>query len=299
MLNPPTFIVFGASRSGTTGLYTYLKQHPDVFMSPHKETNFFAYEGRVLNFQGPGGDWLNNSITRIEDYEAIFAKAGDAKARGEASPLYLFEPGTAERIRNHAPEARLVAILRSPADQIYSHYLYARRQTLEPLEDFEAALAAEDDRIAANWQPMFRYSRFPRYAEQLARFRAVFPADQIQIHLYEDFEARPEEVMQAIFRFIRVDDTFTPDFSYRPNAGGTPKNKAIQDFVMKPNPLTGLAARFIPMEARRRLRDAVSNLNVQKEACPPKVRARLIDSLRSDIDALEAMLGRDLSSWKR
>jgi hypothetical protein len=297
--NPPTFIVFGASRSGTTGLYTYLKQHPDVFMSPHKETNFFAYEGRALDFAGPGGDWLNDSITRLEDYEAIFARAGAAKARGEASPLYLFEPGTAERIRRHAPDARLIAILRNPADQIYSHYLYARRQTLEPLDDFDAALDAEDSRLAANWQPMFRYARFPRYAEQLSRYRAVFPEEQMKIFLYEDFESRPGDVMRDIFTFIGVDEDFAPDFSYRPNAGGAPKNRALQDFVMKPNPLTALVARVVPMEARRRLRDAISNLNVKKEACPPRTRARLVASLRSEIDALETMLGRDLSSWKR
>jgi hypothetical protein len=297
--NPPTFIVFGASRSGTTGLYTYLRQHPDVFMSPHKETNFFAYEGRALDFQGPGGDYVNNAITRLEDYEAIFAKAGAAHARGEASPLYLFEPGTAERIRHHAPDAKLIAILRHPAEQIYSHYLYARRQMLEPLEDFAAALKAEESRVAANWQPMFRYARFPRYAEQLSRYYAVFPAHQIRVFLYEDFESDPASVMRDIFGFIGVDPEFAPDFGYRPNAGGAPKNKALQDFVMKPNPVTGFVANFIPLEARRWLRDAVSNLNVEKEACPPAIRAQLIASLLDDIAALERMLGRDLSAWKK
>lgn len=267
-------------------------------MSPHKETNFFAYEGRRLDFQGPGGDYVNNSITRLEDYEAIFAKAGDARARGEASPLYLYEAGTAERIRRHAPEAKLIAILRHPAEQIYSHYLYARRQMLEPLEDFAAALAAEQSRVDANWQPMFHYARFPRYAEQLSRYYAAFPPQQIQIHLYEDFERDPAATMRGIFGFIDVDPDFAPDFGYRPNAGGAPKNRALQDFVMKPNKVTGFVANFIPLEARRWLRDAVSNLNVEKEACPPAIRARLIAGHIDDIVALERLLGRDLSAWK-
>ncbi len=296
MRNAPTFIVFGASRSGTTGLYTYLKQHPEIFMSPAKETNFFAYEGETLNCAGPGADYINNSVTRLEDYEALFADGGGYRARGEASPLYLYVQGTAARIRARLPDVKLIAILRNPIDQAYSHFLYARRQMLEPLEDFEAALDAEQSRVEAGWQPMFHYARFPRYAEQLKTFYDAFPREQIQIHLYEDFEERPIEVMKSVFQFIGVDDTFAPDVDYRPNAGGVPRNKAFQDLIMKPTPASKLFS-IIPVDIRRRVRDAISGWNMTKEACPPGARRRLKNALSDEIEALGPMIGRDLSRW--
>lgn len=297
MLNAPTFIIFGASRSGTTGLYTYLKQHPDVFMSPKKETNFFAYEGRALACQGPGADYVNNSVTELADYEALFAKSAGAKARGEASPLYLYEAGTAERIRNRLPDVKLIAILRNPIEQAYSHFLYARRQMIEPLEDFEAALDAEQSRVDAGWQPMFRYARFPRYAEQLNRYFDVFPKEQIKIFLYEDFQERPLAVLKDVFRFIGVDDGFSPDIDYRPNAGGNPRSPLIQDMVMKPGPAAQLAAFFVPAAMRSRVRDAISTWNMTREECPPNSRARLQRELSDEIRSLQSMIGRDLSGW--
>ncbi|MCB2114209.1 MAG: sulfotransferase [Parvularculaceae bacterium] len=298
MRNAPTFIVFGASRSGTTGLYTYLKQHPEIFMSPAKETNFFAYEGRTPDCAGPGAEYVNNSITRLEDYEALFGEAGSEKARGEASPLYLYVPGTAQRIRAKLPDVKLIAILRNPIDQAFSHFLYARRQMLEPLEDFNAALDAEQSRVEAGWQPMFHYARFPRYAEQLSAYFDAFPREQLQIHLYEDFEERPLEVLKEIFAFIGVDDQFSPDIEYRPNAGGVPRNKAFQDLIMKPTPASKLFS-IIPADIRRRVRDAISGWNMTKETCPAAARRRLKAALGDEINALGPMIGRDVTHWLR
>lgn len=296
MHNPPTFIIFGASRSGTTGIYTYLKQHPEIYMSQAKETNFFAYEGETLACAGPGADYINNSVTRLEDYEALFADAGSARARGEASPLYLYVPGTAARIRARLPDVKLIAILRNPIDQAYSHFLYARRQMLEPLENFEAALDAEQSRFDAGWQPMFHYARFPRYSEQLQTFFDAFPREQIQIYLYEDFEESPLKVMKSVFSFIGVDESFEPDVDYRPNAGGVPRNKAFQDLIMKPTPASKLFS-IIPVDIRRRVRDAISSWNMSKDACPAAARQRLKAALSDDIKALGPMIGRDLSHW--
>ncbi|MEZ5921062.1 MAG: sulfotransferase [Parvularculaceae bacterium] len=297
MTELPTFIIFGASRSGTTGLYTYLKQHPEIFMSPLKETNFFAYEGRLLDCRGPGAEYVNNSITRFEDYAALFHKAGDAKARGEASPLYLYVPGTAERIKARLPDVRLIAILRNPVEQAFSHYLYAKRQMLEPLDDFNAALDEEQARVNAGWQPMFHYARFPRFAEQLRPYFEAFDRRHINIYLYEDLQEEPAAVLKSIFQFVGVDDSFVPDINYRPNAGGVPRNARIQDFIMKPNIATGIAAAILPFEFRRRIRDSISNWNVKRDEIPPKARARLLRELADEIRILGPMIGRDLSGW--
>ncbi len=255
----PTFLVIGAARSGTTALYLYLRQHPNVFMCRDKETNFFAFEGEALDFRGPGAEFVNNSVVTLNAYRRLFADAPESAAIGEASPLYLYSPHAAERIHARLPAVRLIAILRNPIEQAYSHYLYARKEAIEPLADFMAALDAQEDRRRARWQPLFQYVDFARYNVQLRRYLAHFRRDRLKLFLYEDFAADPARVTQEIFRFIGVDDSFVPDVSVRANAGGVPKSEWWQSVVMRPNPASKLigsllaAGRSTP-GARRALR---------------------------------------------
>lgn len=293
----PTFLVIGAARSGTTALFAYLAQHPEVFMSPVKEPNFFAFEGEPLDFRGPGADFVNNSVAQLADYEALFAGATGEKARGEASPLYLYAEQAPARIFERVPETKLIAILRNPIEQAFSHYLYAKRNVIEPLDDFTSALEAEPERLKAHWQPMFQYSQFPKYHEQLSRYYALFPADQIKVFLYEDFLESPLKVIAEIFALIGVDDSFVPDLSYKPNAGGVPKNRLIQDLMMKPYGPTKILGSLLPQKLRERIKHAVSDRNLERPEFPDAARARLLGELGDDILRLQEMLGRDLSAW--
>ncbi len=296
----PDFLIIGAARAGTTALHAYLRQHPQIFMPELKEPNFFAYEGRDLRCQGPGADYINNSLTHLEDYAALFAPAPAGAVKGEASPLYLYERDAPENIARHVPQARLVAILRNPVEQAFSHFLYATKQAIEPERDFTRALALEDERLAAGWQPLFGYSRFPRYAEQLERFFARFPREQIFIRLYEEFTGQPEALMRDLFGFLGVDPGFRPDMSRRLNAGGVPRNRALQDFLMKPNPITGAIGLVVPRRIRWAIRDAIAARNVRApEQMPQEARAILLERLGGEIARLEELLGRDLSAWRR
>ena len=295
----PTFLVIGASRSGTTALHNYLRQHPDVFMPPEKEPNFFLADGQVLDFKGPAAEWVNNSMNSLEAYQGLFEAGARHLARGEASPLYLYFENAPARIKAHAPDTRMIAVLRDPAEQAYSHFMYAKRNMLEPLDDFTEALAREDERIAAGWQPMFRYSSFPRYGEQLARYYGHFDRSQIQLFLYEEFDARPLDVLSEMFAFIGVDDRFAPDVSYRPNASGRPKNKLIQDALMKPHLATRVAGALLPRGLRQRIKDVISGRNVEREELPAEAKSILRARQREDTLRLQDLIGRDLSAWLR
>ncbi len=293
----PTFLVIGASRSGTTALHNYLRQHPDVFMPPEKEPNFFLADGQVLDFKGPAAEWVNNSMRSLEEYQGLFEAGARSLARGEASPLYLYFENAPLRIKHHVPDARMIAVLRDPAEQAYSHFMYAKRNMLEPLDDFTEALAKEDDRIADGWQPMFRYSSFPRYGEQLARYYAQFDRSQIQLFLYEEFDTRPLPVLAEMFAFIGVDESFVPDVSYRPNASGRPKNKLLQDAVMKPHLATRIAGAMLPRGLRQRVKDIISGSNVEREVLPADAKAILRARQSEDTLRLQDLIGRDLSAW--
>jgi len=119
----PNFIMIGAAKAGTTALYWYLAEHPQVFMSPMKETNYFAYgldeQGHLLY----GDPELHRfRVQSWSEYEALFTGAGDAAAIGEVSPIYLECPQAAARIRQRLPGARIVCGLREPVDRAYSDF---------------------------------------------------------------------------------------------------------------------------------------------------------------------------------
>ena len=293
----PTFLIVGAARAGTTALYDLLQQHPQIAMSTIKEPNFFAFEAEPLDWCGPGNEFVNNSISNWTDYVSLFETAPAAIARGEASPLYLWAPQAAKRIKARLPDVKLIAVLRNPIEQAFSHYLYARAQMIEPLDDFGAALEAEPERLAAHWQPLFQYSDFPRYAKQLKRYYAEFSADQILVFLYEDFRDDPKAMLRKIFAFIGVDASFAPNVTVETNMGGQPRHAWLQHLVMRPNVLATLAALIVPMGARRKIRDMVSRRNLARDHMPPDARARLQGLLRDDIVRLQGLIGRDLSHW--
>lgn len=294
----PDFLVIGAARAGTTAIYSYLRQCPDIFMPRIKEPNFFAFEGQTLACRGPGADYINNSVTGLAEYRDLFATAPADALLGEASPLYLFAEQAPARIRHHLPDARLVVVLRNPVEQAFSHFLYATKQSIEPLTDFTAALNAEDQRVADGWQPLFGYSAFPRYADQMARFLALFPRDQILIRLYEEFESDPATLIQDILTHIGVTSGFRPDMGVKHNAGGVPKNRVFQDFLMKSNPITRAIGYVVPQKTRLRIRDRLASLNLKRQTgMPAEARAILLTRLGDQIRALEPMIGRDLSDW--
>ena len=301
MVFAPDFLIIGAARAGTTALHAYLRQHPDIFMPATKEMNYFAYVGETLAVKGPGADFINNAVTDAKGYAAFFRDAPQSSVTGEASPLYLFEPAAPENIARLAPNAKLIAILRDPVEQAYSHFMYATKSLVENEPDFAKALELEDERLAKGWQPLFGYSRFPRYGEQLARYLERFSSDQILLLDYADYQTEPLLVLQQIMEFVGVTSDFEPDMSWRPNAGGVPKNQRFQDFLLKPNPVTGLAAKLLPKTAINRIRDGLVSLNLERKgsAVPEAAKAILVERLSDDVTRLEELTGRNYDHWRK
>jgi hypothetical protein len=211
--------------------------------------------------------------------------------------LYLYSEKAARRIHHHIPNVKLIAVLRNPVEQAFSHFLYAKRQMLEPLDDFLSALEAQDERRRKGWQPLFQYSEFPKYHQQLKRYFDVFRENQLRIYLYEEFAEDPRSVLIDLFSFIGVDPEFVPDVSYRPNTGGVPRSRFLQDLVIQPHLMTRLAGRLLPEKTKRRIRDVVSARNLVKPPFPAEARNRLKSELREDILKLQGLLNRDLSAW--
>ena len=193
MLRLPAFIVIGAQKAGTTALRHALAQHPQIYLPAFPEPAFFAFEGGAPAYGGPQSPSSRfGLIPTVEDYAALYAGAADGQTLGDVSSHYSYcwPERTAACMARYAPQARLIATLRQPADRAYSAFNMMRQKGLEPLADFAAALAAEDVPERANWTPDFRYRRNGLYYVNLAPYFRLFGAQQIRIFLYEEWTAR-------------------------------------------------------------------------------------------------------------
>jgi hypothetical protein len=295
----PNFLVIGAGKSGTTSLYHYLKQHPEIYMSPIKEPKFFALEGKTPDFRGPGDEVHMNrkSVTDVGAYRALFSGVTDEKAVGEASTLYLYSPEAPARIRHHVPHARLIAILRNPVDRAFSSYLHCVRDRGEPLGDFARALREEEGRIEKGWGPIWHYKNAGFYSAQLERYFDAFGRDQIKVFLYEDLKGDPAGVLRDIFRFVGVDDTHLPDFSLKHNISGVPRSRLVHELLNKPNPIKAAFRPLLPAKLRKRFNHNLTGRNLLRPRLSPEVRGRLIETYAEDILRVQELIDRDLSRW--
>jgi hypothetical protein len=303
----PNFLIIGAPKSGTSSLYNYLQQHPDIFMSSVKEPHFFVYQADdKIEGYGPGD---RNTVQRLfftdpDRYHALFKEGADKPARGEASAMYIYYPVTPLRIKDAIPDVKLIAVLRNPVERAHSSYLHMVREGRETCASFEAALQEEEARIQDDWLPLWHYKKMGFYHEQLERYYDAFDASQIRIYLFEDFESEPLAVMQDIFRYLGVDDAFVPDMTIRHNITGVPKNKMLHrlhHFLKKPHSLKAALKPMFPQVMRRSLKTRLvaqlQTKNLHKPSLAPEVRQGLIDAYRPDIAKLQTLLQRDLSHW--
>lgn len=299
----PNFLIIGAARSGTTSLYHYLNQHPQIYMSPVKEPSFFAFEGTKLAFREP---WrrraFRNTITNIEAYRALFQGVSDEVAIGEASPLYLVHPSAPERIRHYIPDVKLIAILRDPVERAYSACLMERLYGGEPLADLGQEIRRREAWIGENWQ-VKGYVDVGFYYTHLKRYFDIFDPSQIKVYIYEeDFRANPVSVLQEAFQFLGVHETFIPDLSIKYNISGISRNRVWHAFLIKLKLMKFVLRPFIPATLRQHIATRyVINLQrrglVKPPPLEPDVRAELIQIYQEDILKLQDLIQRDLSGW--
>jgi hypothetical protein len=204
----PDFFIVGHAKSGTTALYEMLRRHPEIYMPEGKEPWFFASELRHRPPPRPAG-----IPDTLEDYQSLFDAARPSQLIGEASPLYLWSQTAASRIADVQPAARIIAVLREPASFLYSLHLQFVETCIETENDFRKALALEDARREGRaihrysyWPQALLYSDHVRYVEQLRRYGALFPAEQMLVLIYDDFRRDNEKTVREVLRFLAVDD---------------------------------------------------------------------------------------------
>jgi hypothetical protein len=274
----PAFIGLGAQRSGTSWIYACLYEHPQLYM-PHKEINFFARDHRYAW----GLDW----------YERHFDGCSEGQLPGEYSTTYLDSADAPKRIHDFAPDAKLIMVVRDPAERASSNYRNdIMAGSVGASTPFQTGLADHPEWVERGL-----------YHKHLTRYLEYFDRSQILVLVYDDAVSDPEAYIKSIFAFLGVDDSFRPMHLLRKvNPGRQPRSVSLDlkldslaQFMRDKglHRLVWLAKRFgVTAFARR--------LNTEAGEAPnalPVDRAGLQSAYVDDIHALESLLGRDLSGW--
>jgi hypothetical protein len=301
----PSFIIIGAGKSGTTALHHFLSVHPEVFMTPVKETNFFELEG-LPTHTDPADDpdrlyHYPQSINNWSDYKALFAQAIDVKAIGEASPMYLYGKRAPQHIHEKLPNVKLIAILREPVDRLYSRWLHLLRDGNDPIGNFEGCLNRD-----SIWWKRNDLVQEGFYGTHLARYVELFPNDQLKIFLHDDLKHNSSKVMKELFDFIGVDSSFQAPLEREYNVSGKPKNSAVDRLIGSNSFVIQTAKKIAPSLVDQfkdgKAKQWLTNLrkkNMDRPTIDKAFKQQLFNEVYADeIDKLEQLIGRDLSHWK-
>ncbi|HKZ29722.1 MAG TPA: sulfotransferase domain-containing protein [Acidimicrobiia bacterium] len=280
----PNFMLIGAGKAGSTSLWHYVVQHPDVFPPKQKEPSYFWTD----KHSRPG------KAETLEAYQSLFEGSESYKAVGDASPTYLVDENAPHEIRKMIPDVKLIAILRDPCARAFSEFMMHRMRQDEPERRFLDAVAADPSRPIDH---RLNYIETGLYHKHLSRYLSVFPAGQLKVVLNDDLKGEPKEVMKDVFEFLGLDADVAIDTDVEFNVSGVPKIKALHWLLTKNHSIKRGLLPLLPKGLIKSLRRA-KNANLERQFMTPQERAALLPSFEADILELEKLLGRDLSHWR-
>ncbi|MDP8958298.1 MAG: sulfotransferase domain-containing protein, partial [Actinomycetota bacterium] len=279
----PNFIIIGAMKAGTTSLFQYLRQHPQVFMPDMKEPHFFSAEHNWHRGRG----W----------YEELFEEAGPAVAVGEASTGYTKHPiyqGIPERMAKMLPEVRLIYLMRHPIERMQSQYL---DQTT--IRDDHPLLEPESRSLRKALTSDPSYLSFSMYAMQIEQYLDFFAREQLLLLTSDEFRQARRPTLHKVFSFLGVDPHYAgaeQHEEFNQSEGRTMRKPLARKLrqlpgyrrLTRPVPtaLKKLHYRFTTTEARR-----------ERVQIPDDLRAHLEELLRDDVRRLRTYMPADFHGW--
>lgn len=303
-MTPNTFIV-GAPKTGTTSLAQYLSEHDNVFFCVPKEPFYLCHDFPHLKAQ--------HFLKDDADYLALFAKADPAQHSvvAEGSTNYLRSEVAVKEALKLNPEARFIAILRHPVELVHAFHMEQIFARNEDQKDFETAWDLQESRArgenlsAECSEPdMLQYRAVASLAAQVQRFIDTVPEGQRLIFLQDDLKADTGAVYRQTLAFLGLPDDGRTEFPVA-NAARAHRSEWIAKLVLSPPPLLRGPMLWLRQVLRERRPPFVEWIKAKlrkpekRAALSPAFEQRLNDTFAADIDALETLLGRDLSGWRR
>jgi hypothetical protein len=282
----PNFFVVGAPRAGTTTLYNYLRQHPDIYVPKQKELHYFTREHAASSYYRP-------PVIRTEcEYLRHFSARKGQSLAGDFSPSYLYFEAAAKEILRFSSDARIIIVLRNPTERTISHYLMDVSKGLQdkPLSTFYA-------RTAENRPFHFEYVGASLYADGVARYRRLFGPDRVHVIVAEELWANAQSTIAEALRFLGAD----------PNAPFQPEDPANSYFEPRTNAMRSLGRNSLARTTFRLLPEpmqlGLKTLLQRRGGRKPEFVAerQYLDRYFSDeVKHLSAILSRDMAGvWNR
>jgi Sulfotransferase domain len=294
----PDFFIVGAPKCGTTALASYLRDHPDLYLSRVKEPNYFCFDAPALR----------GIYDRPDAYDRLFARARPEHLCGEASTAYLFSDAAVPAILESNPAAKIIVLVRNPLDMVVSHHSQKLHNFEENEPDFEIAWRLSPER--AHGRKVGPRCRAPRYldyqsigrlGEQVSKLRKLVPADQLHVIVFDDLRDDARATYRATCRFLGVAPEEKVAFPIV-NARKTDAWPALARFLKRPpqslHRVKLALKRAFPWH--KSLGSAVHRLNQRPERRPElreSLRREMIAVFKDDVSLLGQLLNRDLSHW--
>ena len=313
-MKDPNFFVVGAGKCGTTTLYHILFQHPEIFMSPIKEPNYYATDIKPEEFSeqfvtlqkrknldlnayldGPMTERVFlYYVTKEEDYKKLFKNVKNEKAIGEISNSYLFSKVAAQNLKNAIPDAKIIIILRNPVERMTSHYKANLRdgKTIRP---FYEEVTYDYSKSRKGWGITHGYFEMGQYADQVERFLQIFDRDKIKVLWFEDLKKDSSRVAKEIFSFLGVSTDVKIDPEERQHLSTEPRNKKLVYFLSQKG-LKKPALRMFPKSWHEPIKNIFFSKN-NSFFLEPEDKKKLQAFYHDDILKLQKLLNVDLSRW--
>jgi len=295
----PNFFIVGAPKCGTTALYEYLREHPNVFMCTPKEPHYFATDLPKKRL-----------VQTLDEYNHLFDKAGENhKAIGEASVWYLYSDDAIENIKKFNPDAKIIVMLRNPVDFVYSFHSQALQSNTEDVRDFKKAWELSKQRARGREIPkhcnevkLFYYDQIGKFGFQIDRLLNIFPHEQVKIIFFDDFKKQTGEVYKDVLNFLSLPDDHKSDFPVI-NKNKRHKIQWLAELTRTPPAaILNLVFKFKKMMGIKELglKNKIEKINVkteQRRKLDNEMVEKIIDAYRSDVMKLSKITGRDLIHW--
>lgn len=289
----PNFFIVGGVKCGTTTLYAYLKHHPQVFLPETKEPHFFA------DIIPPKQEKHSLCAGDLQKYQGLYRKASNFAAIGDASPSYLWDPTSPQRIREVAPHARIIVLLRDPIARAHSHYLMNVLHGEERMPFLEALKADHAQQNQRFWKDRL-YVGLGMYYEQVKRYFEIFGREQVLVLLFDDLLRNPKELLAATTTHIGVDelpdngsDSIRAHNPYR-----APRFQSLQR-VVNHYRIRNALRKYLPESVQDWLKSSRLLNHANKPSIDAESKRFLQDIYAPDVARLEDLLGRKLPELRK
>lgn len=295
--NIPNLFIVGAGKAGTSSLYCHLSKHPEIYMSPVKEPNFF---GNDLQFRA--------SRRTEQEYLNLFKDTQDYKYRGEASVSYLLSKNAAKEIKRFNSEAKIIIMLRNPIEVMHARYYQNRKCLHEDIEVFEKALEKETIRKKGESIPKeaqvidwLFYREWVRYTDQVKRYVNTFGWENIFIGIFDHFKKDPQDFFSQLGKFLDINGLEDIQAEVV-NKNATVRSNLVNRIARGRVKLFKPIIKFIlpSRNLRKKIQQNIIRYNekvISREPLNTQLNKKLKNELRSEIEKLSLLLNKDLTYW--